>query len=651
MATLRTTLARALSLAMPARGTSPVSTHRFSLCVTTAVILFCTANAMAKASDKRSNGAKPTVAEAERFVRDAEIGLEKLGIEAQRAAWVSENFITDDTEAITSQASDRSLAAAGEVALQARRFNGLKLPADSARKLKLLQLTLRLSNPDERANYTRLAASMTGAYGKAKYCPIPTDAASCMTLKDMEKILAESRDPEKLKQLWLGWHAQSPIYRERYGQYVALSNKGAREMGFADTGAFWRSQYDMPPDAFAAEMERLWQQVRPLYESLHVYTRNKLRQTYGPNVVPATGLIPAHLLGNMWSQTWDNLYPILKPADATDDDSLDAVLKSRNTSAPEMVRYAENFYTSLGMESLPATFYERSLLVKPRDREVVCHASAWDLDTQLDVRIKMCITPTAEDFTTIHHELGHIYYDLAYRHNAPLFKGGANDGFHEAIGDTIALSITPDYLQKIGLMTTQPDPAADIGPLLRRALEKVAFLPFGYMVDQWRWQVYSGKATPDTYDAAWWALREKYQGISRPAPLAAGGFDAGAKFHVASDTPYARYFLAELLQFQFHRALCREAGYQGPLNRCSIYGNKAAGARFQAMLMLGASKPWPEALKTLTGENRIDGSAILEYFAPLKTWLDSENQHFARTAGSDLTVPAATLSAAPLSQQ
>jgi peptidyl-dipeptidase A len=482
-----------------------------ALLFATTLPLFAQA-AGAKAAPGTSQS-KPTVAEAEHFLRDAEARLEKLGIDAGRAEWVSENFITDDTEAITSQAGERNLAAAGEIALQARRFNSLKLPADSARKRKLLQLTLLLSNPAEREQYTRIAASMTGAYGKAKYCPVPADPASCLTLNAMEKIMAESRDPEKLKQVWLGWHAQAPSYRARYSDYVALSNKGAREMGFADTGAFWRSQYDMPPEAFAVEMERLWQQVRPLYESLHTYTRYKLRQTYGAAVVPLEGPIPAHLFGNMWSQTWDNLYPILKPADAVDDDSLDAALKNRNTSAPEMVRYAENFYKSLGMESLPATFYERSLLVKPRDREVVCHASAWDIDTQLDVRIKMCITPTAEDFSTIHHELGHIYYDLAYRHNAPLFKAGANDGFHEAIGDTIALSITPDYLQKIGLMHGAPDPAKDIGPLLKRALEKVAFLPFGYMVDQWRWQVYGGRATPENYDADWWALREKYQGI------------------------------------------------------------------------------------------------------------------------------------------
>ena len=582
------------------------------------------------------SSAPATVAQAEQFIRAAEARLEKAGINAQRAEWVSENFITDDTEVITAQASEQSLAASGEIALQARQFNGLPLSAENTRKLKLMQLALVLSDPTERADYARLAASMTGAYGKATYCPTRIDGnkgskGECLALGEMEKIMAESRDPARLKEIWLGWHAQSPAYKDRYAQYVALSNKGAREMGFADTGALWRSQYEMTPEAFSLEMERLWQQVKPLYVALHTYTRYKLRAAYGTDVVPVSGPIPAHLFGNMWSQTWDNLYPLLKPASVTQaDDSLTAALVARKTSAPEMVRYAERFYQSLGMQALPASFWERSLLTKPKDRDVVCHASAWDIDTQLDVRIKMCITPTAEDFTTIHHELGHVYYFLAYRQASPLFKNGANDGFHEAIGDTVALSITPAYLKKIGLVTQAPLADQEIAALLQRALGKVAFLPFGYMVDKWRWQVYSGQTKLADYDSAWWQLREQYQGISRPAPLSPNGFDAGAKFHVASDTPYARYFLAEMLQFQFHRALCRESGYQGPLHACSIFENKQAGARFQAMLAMGASKPWPDALQALTGESRIDGGALLEYFAPLKVWLDQQNTLLAK---------------------
>ena len=578
---------------------------------------------------------KPSVAEAEQFLADAEQRLNKLNNEQARGAWVGANFITDDTEAISSFFAERFLTASGEVAIAARRYNGLKLKADSARKLKLLQQTLVFSDAKEREAYTTIQAAMTGAYGKGKYCPKNADGTvgTCLALGEMEKVLAESRDPAKLKEMWVGWHAQSPVYKDRYAEYVALSNKGAKQMGFADTGLMWRAQYDMPPEAFEAEMERLWQQVKPLYDSLHTYTRHKLRQTYGPDVVPATGPIPAHLFGNMWSQTWDNLYPILKPASGASSYDLSKVLETRGTSAKEMTAYAERFYTSLGMQKLPESFWERSLLTKPKDRDVVCHASAWPIDEKDDVRIKMCITPTAENFTTIHHELGHIYYFLAYNKQPLLFRTGANDGFHEAIGDTVALSITPDYLQKVGLMdAAQADNGgadAEVGQLLRRALSKVAILPFAYSVDKWRWDVYSGKTKPADYDASWWKLREQMMGMQRPAPMAAGGFDAGAKYHVAADVPYARYFLADMLQFQFHRALCREAGYTGPLHRCSVYGNAKAGAKLQAMLAMGASKPWPEALKAISGEEKIDGGALLDYFAPLKTWLDEQNRQFA----------------------
>ncbi|WP_245774109.1 M2 family metallopeptidase [Rugamonas rubra] len=578
---------------------------------------------------------KPSVAEAEQFLADAEQRLNKLNNEQARGAWVGANFITDDTEAISSFFAERFLTASGEVAIAARRYNDLKLKPESARKLKLLQQTLVFSDAKEREAYTTIQAAMTGAYGKGKYCPKNADGTvgTCLALGEMEKVLAESRDPAKLKEMWVGWHAQSPAYKDRYAEYVALSNKGAKQMGFADTGLMWRAQYDMPPEAFEAEMERLWQQVKPLYDSLHTYTRHKLRQTYGPDVVPASGPIPAHLFGNMWSQTWDNLYPILKPATGASSYDLSKVLETRGTSAKDMTAYAERFYTSLGMQKLPESFWERSLLTKPKDRDVVCHASAWPIDEKDDVRIKMCITPTAENFTTIHHELGHIYYFLGYNKQPLLFRTGANDGFHEAIGDTVALSITPDYLQKVGLMdANQADNGgadAEVGQLLRRALSKVAILPFAYSVDKWRWDVYSGKTKPADYDASWWKLREQMMGMQRPAPLAAGGFDAGAKYHVAADVPYARYFLADMLQFQFHRALCREAGYTGPLHRCSVYGNAKAGAKLQAMLAMGSSKPWPEALKAISGEEKIDGGALLDYFAPLKTWLDAQNRQFA----------------------
>jgi peptidyl-dipeptidase A len=605
------------------------STHFCALALLVLSIGLTLLSSCAK-SDGPSAGssAKGTPAEAEQFVADAEKRLLELNIKYARADWVKSIFITDDTEALSAEANKQVIAATTELAEQSRLFDGVDLPADTARKLKLLKLALTLpapSDPAERDELTKIAASMEGDYGKGKYCP-DGDKGKCLSLSEMEVILANSRDPEELKRIWLGWHQVSPPYRKTYQRFVELSNKGAREMGFKDTGAMWREKYDMAPDAFAAEMERLWQQVKPLYDSLYTYTRKKLIAKYGTQVVPNEGPISAHLFGNMWAQQWNNIYPLLAPAGGDRGYDLTEILKARNTDAKQMVRYGEGFFTSVGFEQLPGTFWERSLFVKPVDHEVVCHASAWDVDYEKDVRLKMCIQIREEDFTVVHHELGHNYYQMAYAGQPFLYRDSANDAFHEAIGDTIALSVTPPYLKQIGLIDKVPDQSADIGFLLQRSLEKVAFLPFGYLVDQWRWKVFSGEVGPGDYNKAWWELRAKYQGVAPPAPRSEQDFDAGAKYHVPANTPYARYFLAAILQFQFHRALCREAGFNGPLYQCSIYGNKKAGEKLKQMLAMGLSKPWPEALKTMTGEDKMDATAIIDYFAPLKQWLDEENR-------------------------
>jgi len=568
-----------------------------------------------------------SVGDADAFMKKAEGRLLDLNIKAGRADWVRSTFITDDTENLSAEANDNLIAATTELAEQTRSFDGQQLSPDLQRKIKLLKLSLTLpapKDPAERNELTKLAASMEGEYGKGKYCP-DGEKGKCLSLPDLENIMTNSRDPEELKRAWVGWHQIAIPIRKEYVRFVELSNKGAKEMGFADTGAMWRSKYDMEPDAFAAEMERLWQQVKPLYDSLYTYTRHKLSEKYGKDVVAEDKPIPAHLLGNMWAQTWGNVYPILAPGNADRGYDLTKILKDKNTDARQMVRYGEGFFTSLGFEQLPPTFWTRSLFVKPADREVVCHASAWDIDYEKDVRLKMCININEEDFSVVHHELGHNYYQMAYANQPFLYRDSANDAFHEAIGDTIALSVTPAYLKQLGFIDKVPDPSADMGFLLNRALDKVAFLPFGYLVDQWRWKVFSGQVGPGDYNKAWWELREKYQGVAAPVPRTEENFDAGAKYHVPANTPYARYFLAAILQFQFHRALCREAGFTGPLYQCSIYGNKQAGEKLKAMLSMGQSKPWPEALKAMTGEDKMDATAILDYFAPLKTWLDQQN--------------------------
>jgi peptidyl-dipeptidase A len=574
----------------------------------------------------RGGTAAPTPEEAKAFIEKAEASLLELGNRQQRASWVQSTFITDDTEKIAAEANKDLIAATVDLATEAARFDGLKLSEDVARKMVLLKLSLTLPaprDPKSQTELTELAAWLEATYGKGKYCP---PGKECLDLEALERVMAESRNPDVLLETWKGWHAIAPPMRPRYERFVTLANEGARTLGFADMGALWRANYDMPPDAFAAEVERLWLQVRPLYESLHAYVRRRLGEKYGPKVVPPDGPLPAHVLGNMWAQSWENVYPLVAPAQATPAYDLTELLKKKNVDEREMVRYGERFFTSLGLEPLPPTFWERSLFVRPRDREVVCHASAWDVDNDLDLRIRMCIQITGEDFVVVHHELGHNFYQRAYRGEPYLFRSGANDGFHEAIGDAIALSVTPEYLVKIGLLDKPPGPEGDVGLLLRRALDKVAFLPFGLLIDQWRWKVFSGEVKPADYNKAWWDLRLRYQGVAPPLPRTEADFDAGAKYHVPANVPYTRYFLAHVLQFQFHRALCRAAGATGPLHRCSVYDDKEAGRRLGRMLAMGQSRPWPDALEALTGERRMDAGALLEYFAPLKKWLDEQNQ-------------------------
>jgi peptidyl-dipeptidase A len=583
--------------------------------------LFCTFATLAVGADR-----KATPEDARKFMDDVEQKLLLLGVDASMADWVRSTYIIDDTETLAAKLDERAIATTVQYAKQSTRFDGLKLDPVTARKIKLLKLSLTIAtpaDPKESAELTRIVSGMEGAYGKGKYCP--NGPQSCKDLEELSKILAENRDPKQLLDAWTGWHAISRPIRKDFVRYVELANKGARQLGFKDNGAMWRSKYDMEPDAFAQELDRLWDQVRPLYLSLHAYVRNRLREKYG-DVVPANGPIPAHLLGNMWAQDWDNIYPLLAPANADPGYDLTELLKKRNTEWKGMVKYGENFFTSLGFDPLPQTFWEHSLFLKPRDRDVVCHASAWDVDAVDDLRLKMCIQITGEDFLTIHHELGHNFYQRAYNKLAPSFRDSANDGFHEAVGDTIALSITPEYLVKIGLLDQAPDTSKDVGLLLHRALEKIAFLPFGLVIDQWRWKVFSGEIPPEKYNETWWQLRQKYQGIAPPVGRSEADFDPAAKYHVAANVPYMRYFLADILQFQFHRALSQAAGCSGPLNRCSVFGNKTAGARLNSMLEMGQSRPWQEALEKIAGTREMDASAIRDYFAPLQKWLDDQNR-------------------------
>jgi len=580
-----------------------------------------------QATQATKNDAPPklTAQDAEQFLTSAQDELSKLQLPASQAAWAYQTYINQDTAGVSAYLGERFSSRTSELAKESAKFNDVEVNDDTRRKLDLLKYSLVLPPPSEAVKSERLAqigTEMEGMYGAGKYC---REDGTCWGLTDMANIMATKRDADLLLEVWQGWRQVSPPMKSLYQEQAVIANEGAQELGFADVSEIWRGKYNMAPDAFETELDRLWGQVKPFYDALHCHVRAKLGDTYGTDVVPQNRPIPAHLLGNMWAQTWSNIYDVAKPEQEMQVIDVTKALADNGYDEIKMVKSAETFFTGIGFDPLPESFWERSMFQQPSDRDVVCHASAWNLDSVDDLRIKMCIQKTGEEFAVIHHELGHNFYQRAYNHQPLLYQGSANDGFHEAIGDTIALSVTPKYLKRIGLVEDIPDASNDIGMLLKIALDKIAFVPFGLLVDKWRWAVFSGKVKPEDYNAYWWQLRTQYQGVEAPVDRPADAFDPGAKYHIPGNTPYSRYFLAHILQFQFHRALCEIAGDQGPVHRCSIAGSKEAGEALNKMLMMGESKPWQDALEVLTGKPEMDATAIMDYFAPLKSWLDEQN--------------------------
>lgn len=606
--------------------------------------------------------AGPTVAEADQFIARLNADLLRMLPDLNAAQWVQATYITPDSQRLATRAGEEYLNWQARQLKESQRYLPLKnLPPDTARALMLLRnvSTPAPSEPKQQAELAALLSKLETHYASAQWCRTPQE---CLTLGQIEKIVSDPDQPPAARfAAWQGWHDTAKSQRADYQRLVALMNAGAREMGAADTGEIWRGGYDMPATDFSAEVERLWMEVAPLYEQLHCHARARLNAKYGEAVVPATGPIPAHLLGNVWAQQWGALYPLLEPYPGISSLEVTPVLvQAREREyrkqlalltaqkkplaaseasrladihiAEQMARRAEDFYVSLGFPKLPDSFWKQSLLTRPRDREVVCHASAWDLNLKGDVRIKMCTEATEEDLITLHHELGHIYYNLMVNPLPPMFQSGAHDGFHEAVGDTMTLSLTPEHLMRQGLLPprkardAETEQRATVNTQMRWALDKIVFLPWGKLVDQWRWQVFSGAVKPEQYNAAWWALREQYQGVSAPLPRSEDDFDPGAKYHITSNTPYTRYFLSFILQFQFQKALCDAAGYQGPLHACSVYGNAEAGKRFMDMLAAGASQPWPQTLELLTGSRQMSAAPLIEYFQPLMIYLRTQNE-------------------------
>ena len=607
--------------------TSTESTMRHFVKLFAGITLALTLAACSQeASEEPAAAAAPTES-AEAFVARVNDQLVDIGKEGAAAAWVRSTYITGDTAVIAAASSERYAKWHSETVQEALAYDDVELDATTRRSLELLKLGTSAPSPNDaakRKELAEIATDLEGIYGAGKYCRNDND---CISGPELEQLMRDTRDYDELLEYWKGWREVARPMREKYARFVELANEGAAELGYGNVGELWRSNYDMSPAEFQEDSARLWDQVKPLYDALHCHVRAKLGEIYGEDKVPQDGPIPAHLLGNMWAQGWASLYDLMEPYPGVGDIDVDTTLKTKNFSPQEMVRSAENFYVSLGMPRLPDTFWERSMFSKPQDREVVCHASAWPMDGKDDVRIKMCINQTYDELRVIYHELGHVYYFLAYKDQPPLFQNGAHDGFHEAIGDTVVLSMTPGYLAEVGLVKEAAvDDRAVINRQMQMALDGIAFLPFGKLIDEWRWKVFSGEITPDNYNQSWWDLRRQYQGVAPAVERTEADFDPGSKYHIPANVPYSRYFLARILQFQFHRSLCETAGHDGALHGCSIFNSKEAGEKFWAMLAAGASQPWQDTLEAMTGSPKMDATAIIDYFAPLMSYLDEQNE-------------------------
>lgn len=590
-------------------------------------IVLATALAACSQQAEEEAAAAAPAETAEEFVARINDELAELGREMESIAWVRATYITEDTAKLSALASQKYAKWHSEAVKQAMAYDDMELSAETRRAIDLLKLGTSLPAPDDDAKRRELAeisTEMMGIYGAGKYCATEDD---CIPGTELELLMQTTRDYDRLLELWEGWREIAKPMRDKFERYVELANEGAGTLGYGNLGEMWRAGFDMSPDEFRTETNRLWEQVKPLYDELHCHVRAELGEVYGADKVPQDGPIPAHLLGNMWAQEWAALYDVLEPYPGVSDLDVDNTLKTKEYSPQEMVRSAENFYVSLGMPRLPDTFWTRSQFSKPRDREVQCHASAWGMDGGNDLRIKMCINQTYDELRVIYHELGHNYYQGAYKDLDPIFQGGAHGGFHEAIGDTVVLSMTPGYLEEVGLISSaEESEQAVINRQMQMALDSIAFLPFGKLIDEWRWAVFAGEISPEDYNKAWWQMRLDYQGIAPAVERSEDHFDPGAKYHVPGNVSYTRYFLARILQFQFHRALCDIAGHEGELHACSIFGSKEAGEKFYAMLEAGQSEPWQQTLEKLTGTQEMDASAIIDYFAPLMGYLKEQNE-------------------------
>ncbi|NXG01256.1 ACE2 enzyme, partial [Sakesphorus luctuosus] len=577
--------------------------------------------------------------QAQKFLEEFNRMAEDISHESSIASWHYNTNITEENAKKMNEASAKWSTFYDEASKNASSFSVGSIE-DNLIKLQIQTLQDRGSSVLSSEKYNRLGtvlSTMSTIYSTGTVCKI-NDPSECLVLEPgLDAIMADSTDYNERLWAWEGWRADvGRMMRPLYEEYVELENEVAKLNNYSDYGDYWRANYEAKfpkdyeysRDQLIEDVEKTFEQIKPLYQQLHAYVRHHLERVYGPKLISSTGCLPAHLLGDMWGRFWTNLYALTVPYPAKPNIDVTSAMVQKGWNAIKIFEAAEAFFTSIGLYNMTDGFWRNSMLTEPTDgRKVVCHPTAWDLGKN-DYRIKMCTKVTMDDFLTAHHEMGHIEYDMAYSAQPYLLRSGANEGFHEAVGEIMSLSAaTPEHLKSLGLLepTFQEDEETEINFLLKQALTIVGTMPFTYMLEKWRWMVFRGEITKQEWTKRWWEMKREIVGVVEPVPHDETYCDPAALFHVANDYSFIRYYTRTIYQFQFQEALCKAANHTGPLHKCDITNSTAAGERLRQLLALGRSKPWTEALQNVTGEKYMNATPLLHYFEPLYEWLKKNN--------------------------
>lgn len=567
-----------------------------------------------------------TQADAQAYLDSYAAEFQRLYYASAQAEWESNTRIVagDSSNAVRTKAANEAYARfVGSVA-NIERIRGFLTQKDRLTTIQVRQFEAMLyaaaNQPQTVPDVVRRRIAAETQQTETLYGYTFMVDGKAVTPNQIDSTLRSSKDIADRRAYWEASKAVGPTLKPGIMNLRDLRNQTVQALGYPDFFTYQVSDYSMTTDEMLQMTDNLLRQIRPLYRELHTWARYELAKRYA---VPVPEQLPAHWLSNRWGQNWSDL---VSPSDGP---SPDDAFKGK--TAEWVVRSSEDFYKSLGFSALPTSFYEKSSLYPlPADASYKknTHASAWHLDLENDLRSLMSVEPNAYWWETSHHELGHIYYYVSYtRPEIPLvLRSGANRAYHEAIGSLIGLASTQrPFLVGRGLVTAS---AGGDGrtQLLREALNYIVFMPWSAgVMTRFEHELYARNLPADQWNARWWELARRYQGIVPPTARGEQFADGLTKTHINDDPgQYYDYALSFALLFQMHNHIAKNILNQDPRNT-NYYGNTGVGDFLRTLMAPGASRPWRDVLRETTGQE-LNANAMMEYFAPLYGWLQEQNR-------------------------